>query len=201
MKKIGIMGGTFNPIHVGHLALAETAMEECKLDEIWLIPTGCSYLKMNLDVVSAQERFAMASLAVKDNDRMKCHDIELKRSGYSYSYQTLEQLRQEYPNNEFFFIFGADCLLTIENWKCPERIFQSCTVIAAVRSGISLAETERKKRELELRFQARIQLLPFLNLEISSTYLRERIRLGKSVRYLIPDQVLSYINEKNFYKE
>lgn len=199
MKKIGIMGGTFNPIHIGHLILAERAMEENGLDEIWLIPTGCSYMKKNLDVVSGEERFAMASLAVEGREKIKCMDIEIKRTGYTYSYETLEQLRNLYPNHEFYFIFGADCLFTIENWKYPERIFSNCKVIAAVRNGSSQASMEQKKMELEQKFQAEIRLLPFLNLEISSTELRERIRLGKSVNYLIPDNVISYIAEKKFY--
>lgn len=200
MKKIGIMGGTFNPIHIGHLLLAERAMEEEKLDEIWLIPTGYSYMKRNSDTVPAQERLTMAEIAVKGNERFRCLDSEVKRSGYSYSYETLEQLKEEYPGVQFFFIFGADCLFTIENWKYPERIFQNCRVIAAVRNGTSISDMEQKKTELENRFHADITLLPFPNLEISSTELRDRIRMGKSVRYLIPDSVISYIEEKKFYK-
>ncbi len=201
MKKIGIMGGTFNPIHIGHLLLAERAMEEKGLDEVWVIPTGCSYMKMNVDVVSGEERYAMAKLAVADRDRIRCLDIEIKRCGYTYSYETLEQLQKEYPENEFYFIFGADCLFAIEKWKYPERIFRVCKVIAAVRNGSSIVEMEQKRKELEERFHAKITLLPFPNLEISSTNLRERIRQGKSVRYLIPDAVIDYIEEKHFYSE
>lgn len=201
MKKIGIMGGTFNPIHIGHLMLAERAMEENSLDEIWLIPTGCSYMKKNLDVLPGEERYKMASLAVAGNDRIKCLDIEIKRAGYTYSYETLEQLKEMYPMYEYYFIFGADCLFTIENWKCPERIFQSCNIIAAVRNDASMAEMEQKKMELEQKYQARITLLTFPRLEISSTDLRERIRLGRSVCYMIPDNVISYIAENKFYME
>lgn len=201
MKKIGIMGGTFNPIHIGHLLLAERAMEEKGLDEVWVIPTGCSYMKMNVDVVSGEERYAMTKLAVADRDRIRCLDIEIKRCGYTYSYETLEQLQREYPEDEFYFIFGADCLFTIEKWKYPERIFRMCKVIAAVRNGSSIVEMEQKRKELEERFHAQITLLPFPNLEISSTNLRERIRRGKSVRYLIPDAVIDYIEEKHFYSE
>lgn len=201
MKKIGIMGGTFNPIHMGHLALAERAMDDCGLDEIWLIPTGYSYMKQNLDVVSGEERLIMAQLATVGNNRVKCLAIEIRRSGYTYSYETLEQLANEYPEYEFFFIFGADCLFTIETWKYPERIFNSCTVIAAVRNGASITEMQQKIAELEVKYGAKIILLPFLNLEISSTELRERIRLGKSVKYLVPDNVIKYIAEKKFYSE
>lgn len=199
MKKIGIMGGTFNPIHIGHLVLAQRAMEEMALDEVWIIPTGCSYMKVNQGVLSGEERFTMASMAVEKHNRMRCLDIEIKRSGYTYSYETLEQLRDEYPSYEFYFIFGADCLFSIENWKHPERIFANCTMIAAARNGESIANMKIKIRELEQRFDAKIALLQFPNLEISSTEIRERIRLGKSVQYLIPENIISYIKEKGFY--
>uniref|UniRef100_UPI004057B1AD nicotinate-nucleotide adenylyltransferase n=1 Tax=Acetatifactor sp. TaxID=1872090 RepID=UPI004057B1AD len=201
MKKIGLMGGTFNPIHVGHLILAQRALEELKLDEIWLIPTGCSYMKKHMEILPGEERFKMATLAIADEAQMKCLDIEIKRSGYTYSYETLEQLRQEYPDNEFYFIFGADCLFSIENWKCPERIFSNCKIIAAVRNGASSEEMNLKIKELKEKFQAEIILLPFPNLEISSTVLRERIRTGKSVKYFIPDSVIDYISENHFYTE
>lgn len=201
MKKIGIMGGTFNPIHVGHLILAERALEEKELDEIWLIPTGCSYLKANTGVLPGVERFKMATLAVEKQEKIKCLDIEIKRAGNTYSYETLEQLKEEYPSYEFYFIFGADCLFTIENWKYPERIFKCSKIIAAVRNDSSTVAMEEKILELEQKFGADINLLSFPRLEISSTDLRERIRVGKSVRYFIPDSVISYIAENRFYMD
>lgn len=200
MKKIGIMGGTFNPIHVGHLILAESAMEELSLDEIWIIPTGCSYMKRDYkDILPGEERLKMAELATAGNDRIKCLDIEIKRDGYTFTYETLEQLKKEYPEDEFYFIFGADCLFTIETWRYPERIFQNSIVIAAARNGASLNEMEIKSKELREKYDADIRVLPFLNIEISSTMIREKIHQGKSVRYLIPDSVSSYIREKKFY--
>ena len=124
MQKIGIMGGTFNPIHIGHLTLAQRVLDDLKLDEIWFIPTGCSYMKSNKDMVSPEERYHMTSLAIENHSQMKCLDIEIKRQGYTYSYETLEQLKNLYPQNVFYFIFGADCLFQIEEWKYPERIFR-----------------------------------------------------------------------------
>ncbi len=201
MKKIGIMGGTFNPIHIGHLILAERALDEKDLDEVWLIPTGCSYMKKDIDVLPGEERYAMTKLAITDHKKMKCLDIEIRRKGYTYSYETLELLKKEYPNYSFYFIFGADCLFTIEKWKYPERIFNHCKIIAAVRNGASVTEMELKRAELEQKFQAQIELLLFPNLEISSTDLRERIRLGKSVNYFIPKEVISYIEKNHFYSK
>lgn len=159
MSKIGIMGGTFNPIHNGHLALAEYAMDELKLDEVWFIPTGCSYMKKDVsDILPGEERLMMARLATQDNDRMKCLDIEIKRDGYTYSYETLEQLKCEYPENQFYFIFGADCLFTIEVWRYPERIFENCTVVAAVRNGADVTQMKQKIAELSDKYQADICL-------------------------------------------
>lgn len=201
MRKIGIMGGTFDPVHIGHLVLAQSAMEAEDLDEVWLVPTGCSYMKEDRKVLSPKERYEMTKLAVRENDKMRCLDIEIKREGYTYSYETLEELRKEYPEDLFFFIFGADCLFTIETWKYPERIFASASVIAAMRDGADIAAMELKIAELSQKYEARIRLLPFLNLEISSTDIRERVRVGKSIRYLVPDKVLDYIAEKGFYKD
>lgn len=200
MGRIGIMGGTFDPIHIGHLALAQFAMEEEGLDEVWFVPTGCSYMKEDRKVVSPEERYEMTRLAVEGNDRMRCLDIETKREGYTYSYETLEELCREYPKDSFFFIFGADCLFAIETWKEPKRIFASAEVIAAVRNGADIAAMELKIAELTQKYGARIRLLSFLNLEISSTDIRERVREGKSIRYLVPDKVLHYIAEKGFYQ-
>lgn len=199
MKKIGIMGGTFNPIHVGHLLLAEWAMDEAGLAEVWVVPTGCSYMKANQDIVSAAERYEMTCKAVEDNPRMKCLDIETGREGYTYTYETLLELRSKYPENQFYFIFGADCLFTIETWKKPEIIFDNCSIIAAVRGDASIEQMEAKIAELRDKYHADIRLLPFLQLEISSTDIRKRVREGKSIKYLVPEQILSYIEEKGFY--
>lgn len=199
MKKIGIMGGTFNPIHIGHLILAERAKDDCGLDEIWFIPTGCSYMKKDVAVLPGEERYHMISIAIENREWMKCLDIEIKRTGYTYSYETLEQLKEMHPEDEFYFIFGADCLFSIEHWKYPERIFDACNIIAAVRNDSSMKEMQQKKQELKDKFGAQIELYSFPRLEISSTELRERIRVGKSVNYFIPENVISYIADKGFY--
>lgn len=201
MKKIGIMGGTFNPIHIGHLLLAQTALERVGLDEVWFIPTGCSYMKSDINIVSARNRFEMVCEAVMDDPKMKCLDIEVKRSGYTYTYETLEELHELYPEFQFYFIFGSDCLFKIENWKCPEKIFGNCSIIAAVRGGASIHEMNGKIHFLHEKYGADICLLPFMNLEISSTMIRERIAKGLSVRYLVPEKTLAYIEKKGFYRD
>lgn len=199
MKKIGIMGGTFNPIHMGHLLLAQWAMDAENLDEVWFIPTGCSYLKAGTDMAAPMERFAMVQAAISGNSKMKCLDIEIKREGYTYTFETMEELHKDYPDFHFYFISGADCLFTMEKWKYPERIFANCSMIAAMRGEATLEEMNAKRMELQEKYNADIRLLPFLQLEISSTQIRERIRTGKSIRYLVPDEVITYIEEKGLY--
>lgn len=201
MRRIGILGGTFNPIHYGHLTLGEWARDALELDQVWIIPTGVSYMKDQGEIVSAGDRLQMAELAVCDNAGFQCLDIEIRQKGHTYSYETLERLKAMYPEDELYFIVGADCLFTIETWKNPEQLLQSCILVAAVRENVDLSEMRSKKEDLEKRFHGKVILLPFLKMSLSSTEIRQRIRQGKSVRYLIPEKVLLYIEEKGLYRE
>lgn len=183
--------------------LAEQALESAHLDQIWMIPTGCSYLKTKegITVLPGTERYDMVQRAIADNDRFRCLDIEIKRPGNSYSYETMEQLHREYPEHLFYFICGADCLFTIEYWKCVNRLFAACTVLAAVRGDADIADMQEKIDALEKKFGAQIRLLPFRRIEISSSEIRERRRKGLSVRYLVPDAVRVYMEEKGLYQD
>ena len=201
MKKIGIMGGTFDPIHIGHLMLAQYAMSDKDLDEVWFIPTGFSYMKSARNVVSAYDRYEMTKLAVSDNDRMRCLDIETKRDGNTYSYETFEALKKLYPRYEFYFIFGADCLFQIEKWKEPERIFACVYGLMAVRDGAIHEMIMKKIDELAHKYNAKIELMDFPSIDISSTDIRKRVRENKSIRYFVPDKCIEYIKEKGFYRD
>lgn len=200
MNRAGILGGTFNPIHMGHLMLAEQAMEAVGLDEVWLLPSGVSYMKSGQDILPAEERLYMTQLAVAENVRFRCVDTEVRKPGASYTCETLEQLKQEHPETDFYFIVGADCLFSIEYWREPERIFAACTLIAAMRGERSEKEMADKKHQLEQRFGAKIILLPFFHVEISSTQIRESVACGRSIRSLVPESVCAYIEEKGFYR-
>ena len=201
MKKIGYLGGTFDPIHIGHLMLAEWAICAADLEEVWFIPTGQSYMKTDHYVLPGAERLHMVELAVEGNSKLKCLDMEILRQGYTYTYETVEELKSQYPDTEFYFIQGADCLFALDSWKNPDRILKSCTVLAAVRGDADLSCLGPKRQELLSKYGGNIILLPFMQLSISSSEIRERVLEGKSIRYMVPDGVLKYIEDKGFYRE
>lgn len=187
--------------------LAQWALEDLTLDEVWFIPTGVSYMKNSREIVSGQHRLCMTQLAVRDNPLFRCLDTEVRRGGYTYSCETVELLCHENPEDLFYFIAGADCLFAIETWREPERIFRCCALVAATRGETGLERMEEKKRDLEDKYQfcreggPRIILLPFVGMSVSSTEIRSRIRAEKSVRYLVPDSVITYMEEKGLYSE
>lgn len=200
-KKVGIMGGTFNPVHMGHLILAEQAMDHYRLDEILFIPSGVSYMKEQEDVLPAKLRMDMTSLAIEDNPRFALSDLEVAREGNTYTYETLGLLKQTHPETDYYFLAGADSLFHITDWMHPELIFDQCKLIAAVRKGIDEEQCRQKADMLEKQFGADILLLPARNIDISSTEIRERVRSGKSIRYLVPDKVIAYIDKKHLFSE
>ena len=201
MKHIGILGGTFNPIHNGHLILAEAARDQFKLDKIWLIPSGCSYMKDLSKILPGQVRLEMVNLAIADHDGFASNDIELAREGNTYTYETLRQLHEMYPETCFYFIVGADTLFYMENWKQPEDVFARAVILAAVRDGADRNKLEEQAVYLHQKFGADIRFMDSLQIEISSTLIRDNCKNGRSNRYLIPEPVRRYIEEKGYYKE
>lgn len=199
-KRVGIMGGTFNPIHLGHMIMAENAYETFELDEILFVPSGKSYLKDN--VLDAKTRISMIGEAISDNPHFALSTIEVERGGNSYSYETIKELQEQNPDTEYFFIVGADSLMYMENWKNPEQIFSKVTVLVASREGCSIADLVKKIEELTQRFEkADIRILPISNVDISSTMIREKVKNKKSIRYMVHYKVIEYINKHHIYEE
>ena len=149
MKKVGILGGTFNPVHMAHLIIAEIAREEAGLDDILFIPSGCSYLKDASDILPAKDRIHMTGLAIEDNSHFALSTIEIDRGGNSYTCDTLLELKHRYPDQEYYLIVGADNLFTMEEWKDPEVIFGNAKILAAVRGSKKRADMEEKIAELK----------------------------------------------------
>jgi len=200
-KKIGILGGTFNPVHMGHLLMAEYAKEVADLDVVLLMPSCQSYMKAGTNVLSGDKRLKMLQLSVQDNPNLMTSDMEIRRGGNTYTYETLLQMKSLCPKSEIYFIVGADSLLSMERWVKPEEIFANCTILAAGRDGADKEALLAKKCELEERFDAKIILLDFPQIDISSTVIRENVRNHKSIRYMVHDKVLDYIQEHHLYEE
>ena len=198
--KIGVMGGTFNPIHAGHLMLAEWAKEALELKRILFIPTGMPYMKEDEEVLPGNIRLQMVELAIRDNVSFDVSGMEIERGGKTYTCDTIAQLKREYPEASLYFIMGADCLFTIDKWRSPDVIFGNCEVVVAARNGSSMEEMECKRRELEEEYHAKIHLLQFPAMELSSTDIRERIAKGASIRYMVPDGVREYILQNHLYE-
>lgn len=199
-KRVGIMGGTFDPIHYGHLLLAESAIEQYKLDEILFIPSGNPWLKDSSQVLDKKTRVSMTGIAIEDNPHFALSTIEIDREGNSYSYETLEILREKNPSTCYYFILGADSLLDIEKWKHPDRLMKSCTLLTAVRDDCDMSALQKQIDYLKSTYDAQVEILPMKRMDISSTDIREKIKTGKSVRYLLPDSVREFIEKNHIYQ-
>mgnify|MGYP004474145743 FL=1 len=198
-KKVGMMGGTFSPIHLGHLLVAETAQEAFGLDEVLFIPSGVSYLKSN--VLDAKSRMDMTSLAIEDNHHFALSTIEVDRKGDSYSYETIAQLKTAHPTTEYYFIVGSDSLMMMDNWVCPEKIFGEAKILVAPRQGCSEEQLQEKIAFLKEKFDAQIFVLPMNRIDISSSEIREKVANGKSIRYLVHPRVMYYIEKHHLYQK
>lgn len=227
--KIGIIGGSYDPIHLGHLFLAETAYAECGLDRVLFMPTPAPYHKAGKEIEDLEHRINMTKLAIKDNPHFEFSDFELGLPGDTYTYKTLENFKKEYPETEVYFIVGGDSLFSMENWVKPEKIFELATIISSKRedegkgaSGICRPSDELFDRDgdgiddraqaetlqdefsvqadyLRKKFGARIIDVKVPNIEISSSAIKNRIKAGKSVKYYLPDAVIEYIKENRLY--
>lgn len=199
MKRLGIMGGTFNPIHNGHLYLAKEARKQYNLNQVLFIPSGTPYMKDQREVLPSEFRVMMTKLAIQDEPYFSLSTIEIEKEGNTYTYETLEALKGMYPETELYFILGADSLFAMEDWRQPERIFASCKILAAIRDDISLSEIEEQSRYLVQKFGADILALKTNMVDISSSMIRKHLSEGTSVKGLIPDTVYDYILNHNLY--
>ena len=202
-ERIGILGGTFDPIHLGHLIIADQARDQYKLDRVLLIPSGHSYFKDNRSrkVQPAQVRLEMTKIAAGNYKPFEVSDIEVNRPGNTYSFETLEELKDQNPESELFFIVGADTICSMRTWREPKRIFDVCTVLAAMREDqVDPEEFQKQTQALKRDFGARIFPVSIPNIGISSTQIRERAASGKTIHYLVPDALESYIIETGIYK-
>ena len=200
-NRIGLLGGTFNPVHLGHLVIAQNALEVFDLDKVIFIPCANPPHKTPSILASAEHRMAMLETVIEDDPRFEVSDIEIRRDGTSYTIDTVTQLKKLSPYAEFHFIIGADSLLELHSWKDIGQLLKLCTFVTFARPG---ADTSRiRANDLKLDPPWAEKLLENIAtshlLDISSSDIRHRVAEGMSIRYLVPLEVEMYIAEHNLY--
>jgi nicotinate-nucleotide adenylyltransferase len=195
--RLGVFGGTFDPVHLGHLILGEVARQELALDRVIFVPTGQPWRKTGREIGVGADRLQMLHLATAGNPAFEVSTLEIDRPGPSYTEVTLEAMQAENPGAETFFILGRDALIDFPNWHNPQRIAELATLAVAERDDVILAgETEVGLPGVH----ARLRHLHMLRVGIKATSIRENVRDGRSIRYLVPDAVAAYIEERGLYR-
>ena len=199
--KTGIYGGTFNPIHKGHLHIVEAFRKGLGLDRVLLIPTRVPPHKAAPDLASPQDRFAMCQLAIQGQPWLELSDMEMRREGKSYTAETLEELSALYPQDQFYLLMGEDMFLTLGRWYRPETIFSLASVCTAPRSVHGMDALREMALEYTGTFHARCFLDHIPYLPISSTQVRQAVARGEDAASLVPEAVARYIRERGLYQE
>ena len=187
MTRLGILGGTFDPVHIGHLAVASQVHYELGLDAVLLVPANAQPLKA-APTASGSDRLAMCRAAIEGDPRLRASDVDLARGGATYSVDTLTDLGAQHPGAELFFITGADSLATLPQWKNYETLVTLATFVGVTRPGHSLTQLD-----------APHVLVPVPALAVSSTDIRDRVRAGAPIRYLVPPAVAQYVDDHQLY--
>lgn len=199
-EKIAIMGGTFDPIHYGHLATAEVVRIKYNIDKIIFIPCGNPPHKEDRIIIDKMYRYDMVNLAIMTNAYFQASTMEIERTGRTYTVDTLREFKKKYPYAQLYFITGADALCDIDNWKDASEVFKLATFIAATRPGVELNNVEEKILELQEKYEADILNIHVPSLDISSTSLRNSLKRNESVKYLLPEKVEKYIYKNDLYR-
>jgi nicotinate-nucleotide adenylyltransferase len=195
---VGVLGSAFNPPHLGHLALAQEALWQLGLSEVILVPTGEAPHKRIADDPGRELRMTMTRLAAADDSRFSVSALEVEREGPSYTYETLEMLAGERGETELVFVMGADAAVGLESWRNPERVVELARIAVARRAGVSEADVAAVMRSLGC--EGRETMLEMPQFGVSSSAVRVRAREGRPLRYLVPEPVARFIEEKGIYR-
>jgi nicotinate-nucleotide adenylyltransferase len=195
-RRVGVMGGTFDPIHYGHLVTAEEAVAQFGLDQVVFVPTGRPWKKADRDVSPGEDRYLMTVVATASNPRFSVSRVEIDREGPTYTVDTLRLLADEHPDAELYFITGADAMLEIFDWKEAGDVLTLAHFIAATRPGYDLARFEAAAPTQH----PRVSMMDIPALAISSSDIRRRVHEGRAIRYLLPEGVKSYIEKQGLYR-
>ncbi|MDO4439313.1 MAG: nicotinate-nucleotide adenylyltransferase [Eubacteriales bacterium] len=201
--KIGIIGGTFDPIHLGHLRIAEQASAEFRLDEVWFMPAGDPYFKEQLKVTPANIRLEMTKLCILDtNKNYQVSDIEVLRKGKTYTSDTLTELCYKYPEHDFYFIIGLDSLFQLHKWHRPDIILDSAVILCAARDDYideDITKSIDTLKKLYPHTKCNIRILHSNKIDISSTKIREAVKAGIDIKPYVTKSVFEYINQHGLY--
>ena len=200
MTKTGISGGTFNPIHFAHLAMARTAMKQAQLEEIWFMPSKNPPHKSHREIVPEVHRSQMIRLAIESEPTFCFSDFELRRGGTTYTADTLQLLQREYPDRIFYFIIGGDSLFALEDWYHPEIIMDTCEILAVSRNDATDRQMQDQADYLGKKYQGKVRILQMKNMDISSSGIRSAIGKGREITGLVPDAVAAYIERHMLYR-
>lgn len=199
-RSFGIMGGTFDPIHFGHLLIANEVLHKYCLEKIIFIPAGNPPHKKG-PKASSRDRYIMANFATLTNDKFTVSDIEIIKEEKSYTINTLRELINIYEDTDFYFITGADAIITLPDWHEADNLLKLCKIIAVPRPGFNISEIEKTLKMINENNEGNVELLEVPMLQISSTDIRDRIKNKRSVKYLLPEMVEQYIIKNNLYAE
>lgn len=201
-KRIGILGGTFNPIHCGHLIIAESVRESFSLEKVLLIPSGLPPHKPDSEVIDPERRYEMVRRAVNSNPFFEASRVEIDTDGYTYTVNTLQALKKAYGSEAvLYFIIGADIIPELTTWKEYRTVFGLCEFIAVRRPGIDKKSAETAVGRLKSEYAAKINLVDAPLIDISSSEIREKCNAGKSIKYLVAEGVEEYIITEGLYRE
>ncbi|HEX6467497.1 MAG TPA: nicotinate-nucleotide adenylyltransferase [Streptosporangiaceae bacterium] len=193
-RRLGVMGGTFDPIHHGHLVAASEVAHLFSLDEVVFVPTGQPWLKDRQKVTAAEDRYLMTVIATASNPRFSVSRVDIERSGLTYTIDTLRDIQKIYPpDTELFFITGADALAQMLGWRDTDELFTFAHFVGCTRPGHQLSDPGLPN--------GRVSLVEVPALAISSTECRERVRSGEPIWYLVPDGIVQYINKRGLYQD
>ena len=198
MIKVGIMGGTFDPFHIGHLILAMEAINYKNLDEVWFIPTGNPNFKQDKNVTDKKKRFEMVKIATQDNKKFNVCDYEINKHGVTYSWETMKYLRENY-DYDFYFIMGEDSLMSVETWENAEDFLKNTKILACIRRQEEMSKLDIKIDDLKSKGYF-VEKVPTSFIDISSTKIREKVQSNQDFRYFVPNQVFEYIVRNKLYE-
>jgi nicotinate (nicotinamide) nucleotide adenylyltransferase len=201
ITSLGILGGTFDPVHYGHLVAAECARDAFHLDRVLFMPAARPPHKNLSGVLDSHHRYAMVDLAIRDNDDFEISAMELERQGISYTVETVAACHRIYPGAEIYFILGTDALLLISTWKDLERLLQLCHFVLVTRPGYQLDRKDGRFRGVPALLWEKTLVLPIPGLFTSSSEIRRRVVEGRTIKYLVPAAVEQYISKNDLYRD